>query len=80
MPHVLVLRAHVNHLDRVATNTLGTFLLRSGVSFFTLIKMDFWGDGYCGANATRYEGVNDHVLKGVTKHMYQDCSEIYPYR
>ena len=35
-------------------STLGAFLLRSGGSAHTLAKMDFYGDGYCGPNATQF--------------------------
>jgi hypothetical protein len=32
------------------------FLMRSAFSAHAIFRMDFWGDGYCGANATRYGG------------------------
>ena len=37
--------------------TIAAFMLRGGGSAWTIMRMDFWGDGFCGANPTSQKKV-----------------------
>ena len=46
--------------------TVAWVLARSGGNAWTLYRMDLWGDGYCGANATSWTFSNDNVGPNAT--------------